>query len=279
MELTVIVAVAGLLVGWFAGARLGLGASSQPDPHTEPLRRLAEDLRDGRLATVDNAEPPEVKSVREALSAAWVPRNEKSEEALRQAFGRVAAFVEHSVEQPLQKVRDGDADLLREGVDRALGGLQDIKFYLREPLTPDETHNLTPLLQQVTRQFIADWETAVRFMAPAEPVRARIHRDSFLDAVYLLLHNAGHFGDGKTVDVSVEPGTGSEVRVTIRDRGPGFTPEALQRAHDLFYTTRPGALGLGIPFARKVAEGLGGRLEIENDPQGGARVQLILPAG
>lgn len=278
MEFSVI-AAAGLIVGWFAGARLGLGASTPSDPHTDPLQRLTADLSDGRLGAAAPGEPHDVRSVRDAVEASWVPRNARSEDALRQAFGRVAAFLEHSVEQPLTTVRDGDAELLREGVDRALGGVQDMKFYLREPLAPDETHNLTPLLQQVTRQFIADWETAVRFMAPAEPVRARIHRESFLDAVYLLLHNAGHFGGGKTVDVSVDASSGDEVRVTIRDRGPGFTPEALQRAHDLFYTTRPEALGLGIPFARKVAEGLGGRLEIENDPAGGARVQLVLPAG
>jgi signal transduction histidine kinase len=206
-----------------------------------------------------------------------VPRSENQEEALKQAFGRVAAFLENSVETPLRKVRDGDAELLREGVDRALGGLKDMEFYLREPLTPDETHNLTPLLQQVTREFIEDWETAVRFMAPATPVRAHIHRDTFLDAVYLLLHNAGHFGGGQTVDIRVEE-EGDEALVVIRDRGPGFTDEALERARDLFYTTREGALGLGIPFARKVLEGFGGRLTIRNHPDGGAEVSMVLPA-
>lgn len=275
----VAVAAAGLLVGWFTGARLRLGAASVPDHTSSALSRLAGELREGRLGAAPAGDPSSVLAVRAAVAGAWVSSNARHEEALRQAFGRVAAFLENSVEAPLLKVRDGDQELLREGVDRALGGLKDMQFFLREPLTPDETHNLVLLLQQVTREFIEDWETAVRFAAPATPVRAHIHKGSFLDAVYLLLHNAGHFGEGKTVDVRVEQADPAEVRVVIRDRGPGFTPEALQRAHDLFYTTRPGALGLGIPFARKVVEGLGGRLVLDNHPEGGARVTLELPAG
>lgn len=269
------VALVSLLLGWFLGSRRT--PPEQPDRYAPALTRFAADLSEGRPGEPDAAEPPALAVVRQAVVHRWVPRSERQEEALRQAFGRVAAFLQNSVEAPLRTVRDGDAELLREGVDRALGGLQDMEFYLREPLTPDETHNLTPLLQQVTREFIGDWETAVRFMAPATPVRAHIHRDTFLDAVYLLLHNAGHFGDGQTVDVRIEE-EGDEARVVIRDRGPGFTDEALERALDLFYTTREGALGLGIPFARKVLEGFGGRLALRNHPDGGAEVTMVLPA-
>jgi signal transduction histidine kinase len=271
----VIAAVAALVIGWLLGSRRT--PPEQPDRYAPALTRFAADLSEGRPGEPRPDEPPPVGVVRQAVVNRWVPRSEKQEEALRQAFGRVAAFLQNSVETPLRRVREGDAEFLREGIDRALGGLKDMEFYLREPLTPDETHNLTPLLQQVTREFIEDWETAVRVMAPSTPVRAHIHRDTFLDAVYLLLHNAGHFGDGQTVDIRVEE-EGDEARVVIRDRGPGFTDEALERARDLFYTTREGALGLGIPFSRKVLEGFGGRLAIRNHPDGGAEVTMVLPA-
>jgi two-component system C4-dicarboxylate transport sensor histidine kinase DctB len=97
-----------------------------------------------------------------------------------------------------------------------------------------------------------------------------------MDALYLLLHNAGHFGGGERVDVTVEQ-DGEHATVSILDQGPGFTAEAMQRAKELFYTTKPTALGLGIPFARKIIEGFGGNLEISNRPQGGASVRLVLP--
>jgi signal transduction histidine kinase len=269
---SILVGVVALAVGWFLGSR----RKEEVDVYDLPLRHLADQLRDGRAGQPGVDEPQGLSAVRAAVQSAWRPRNEESEEALRQALGRIAAFLEESVGGPLRKVRDGDRDLLREGVDRALGGLKDLDFFLREPITPDETHNLVPLLQQVTREFIADWEIAVRLQAPAFPVRAHIHRPTFMDALYLLLHNAGHFGDGKRVDVRVQTEDGNAV-VVIDDQGPGFTPEALERGRDLFYTTKPASLGLGIPFARKIIEGFGGNLELSNRPEGGARVRLTIP--
>ena len=276
-ETVIIAAIAALValsVGWVLGSRRQ--PEAPPDPYAPALSRLAGKLRAGDAGAREPGEPAGVADVRDAVESGWIPADSSREDALKQALGRIAAFLEGAVESPLRAVRDGDQDLLQEGVDRALGGLKDLEFFLREPLTPDETHNLVALLQQVTREFIGDWETAVRFAAPAFPVRAHIHRSSFLDAVYLLLHNAGHFGGRETVDVTVET-VGDEARVTIRDRGPGFTDEALERARDLFYTTRPGALGLGLPFARKVIEGFGGHLEVGNHPDGGAVVTMVLP--
>ncbi len=273
----VLLAIVALGLGWFLGSRREAPVPPPPpDPYAPALDRLSTSLRRGEIGTGAVGEPAPVSALRRAMETGWIPADQSREEALRQALGRIAAFLSGAVEEPLTQVRDGDAELLREGVDRALGGLKDLEFFLRDPLTPDETHNLVPLLQQVTREFISDWETGVRFAAPAFPVRAHIHKGTFLDAVYLLLHNAGHFGDGETVDVTVES-EGADARVTIRDRGAGFTDEALERARDLFYTTRPGALGLGLPFARKIAESFGGHLELKNHPEGGAVVTMVLP--
>lgn len=270
--LLLIVAVVALAVGWAVGRR----REEEVDVYDAPLRTLSESLRDGRVGEPAPGEPAAVAGVRDAVESAWAPWNAQREEALKQALGRIAAFLEESVKTPLEKVRDGDRELLREGVDRALGGLKDLDFFLRDPITPDETHNLVPLVQQVTREFIADWEIAVRLQVPATPVRAHIHKATFMDSLYLLLHNAGHFGEGKRVDVRVETEDGHAV-VTIQDQGPGFSVEALQRARDLFYTTKPSSLGLGIPFARKIIEGFGGNLELSNRGEGGAQVRLTLP--
>jgi signal transduction histidine kinase len=92
-----------------------------------------------------------------------------------------------------------------------------------------------------------------------------------------LLHNAGQFGNGETIDIAVVV-EDSKAKVRIRDRGPGFSPEALERAHDLFYSTSPTGLGLGIPFARKIIESFGGQIRLQNLPSGGAEVEMSLPA-
>ena len=242
----------------------------------EVLLALAADLRAGRLPDDEGGSPEGLAAVREALDLRWATRNEEREQALREALGRMAAFLRAGVRDPLRRALTGDADHLREGAATAVGAVEDLEFFLREPLTPDETHNLVPVVQQVTREFTADWEIAVRLRASDRPVRAHIHRDSFMDALYLLLHNAGQFGGGKTIDVTVAEADGEAV-VAVRDHGAGFTPEALERAHDLFYSTTESGLGLGIPFARKVVESLGGDIELRNPQDGGAEVRVSLP--
>jgi signal transduction histidine kinase len=265
-------ALAGLAIGWFLASR-----RPPPDPHGPALRRLAGELASGRRPTRAQASA-EVAAVMDALERSWAPRNEEREQSLRQALGRIAAFLREQLRGPLEAgLRQGSALALRDGAERALGSMDDLEFFLREPLTPDEVHNLVPLVQQVTREFTSDWEIAVRMRTEERPVRAHIHKDTFLDAVYLLLHNAGQFGKGTTVDVSVL-NRGGKALVAIRDRGPGFTSEALQHAHDLFYTTSPSSLGLGIPYARKIIESFGGEIHLRNLDEGGAQVELTLPA-
>ncbi len=78
-----------------------------------------------------------------------------------------------------------------------------------------------------------------------------------------------------------------EVRVRggvleVRDHGPGIAAEDLPRVFDRFYRApgaraRPGS-GLGLAIVRQMAEAHGGAVHAANDPDGGARLTLELPA-
>lgn len=70
-----------------------------------------------------------------------------------------------------------------------------------------------------------------------------------------------------------------EVLVRCEDDGPGFGEEALRRGLEPFYTERPQGegTGLGLWIAFGVAREHGGRVELSNRPEGGARVDLWLP--
>jgi signal transduction histidine kinase len=105
-----------------------------------------------------------------------------------------------------------------------------------------------------------------------------------LDRILLsILHNAVKFSPAKgTVWISTEK-RGSVVLVTVRDQGSGFGDDALQHAFDRFWRDetargRSGS-GLGLSIAKASADRLGGSISIANDPHGGARVELYLPAG
>jgi len=71
---------------------------------------------------------------------------------------------------------------------------------------------------------------------------------------------------------------GGRVHLTVRDRGEGFSEEAFARAFDPFYSTSTEGLGLGLPHARKVIEGMGGQIALRNVPDGGAEVEISFPA-
>jgi len=69
------------------------------------------------------------------------------------------------------------------------------------------------------------------------------------------------------------------VVVSVVDNGPGLSPEVLDRIFDPFFTTKdPGdGTGLGLFISSKLVEGMGGRIEVENRPEGGAWFTLRFP--
>jgi signal transduction histidine kinase len=68
------------------------------------------------------------------------------------------------------------------------------------------------------------------------------------------------------------------VTLKLQDNGAGFTEQALKKAFDPFYTTRPRGTGLGLAVCRKITEGCGGRISAANADGGGAVVTVMLPS-
>ena len=68
------------------------------------------------------------------------------------------------------------------------------------------------------------------------------------------------------------------MRLAVQDNGPGIDAELLPQIFDPFFTTKdPGeGTGLGLWNAHRLAELLGGRLEVESAP-GCTRFSLLLP--
>jgi PAS domain S-box-containing protein len=67
------------------------------------------------------------------------------------------------------------------------------------------------------------------------------------------------------------------VRVSVRDRGPGFAPADLPRVMEPFFSRRSGGTGLGLSIVSRVVEGHGGRVRMANLPEAGAAVDLEIP--
>jgi signal transduction histidine kinase len=107
-------------------------------------------------------------------------------------------------------------------------------------------------------------------------------RSARLDVLTNLLDNATRHGHER-VTLAAQRRNGA-VRVEVADDGPGFAPADLPRVFDpLFRSDRAragvnGGTGLGLAIARRLARAHGGDVEAANDPGGGARATLTLPA-
>jgi PAS domain S-box-containing protein len=95
-----------------------------------------------------------------------------------------------------------------------------------------------------------------------------------------LLANAIKYGEGKPIDVVVQPGDGGAV-LTVRDRGIGIAPQDADRIFGRFEraisATAYGGLGLGLYITRQIVVAHGGRIRVDSAPGQGATFTVVLP--
>ena len=70
-----------------------------------------------------------------------------------------------------------------------------------------------------------------------------------------------------------------EILVTIIDNGVGITPDKRSKIFKPFYTSREGAMGLGLPLAGHLARKYEGGLKINSLPGQGTVARITLPSG
>jgi len=87
---------------------------------------------------------------------------------------------------------------------------------------------------------------------------------------------------GGTVEIRVRKRR-TTVVVAVWDTGTGIAPEHLQRIFDRLYRVdeardrATGGSGLGLAIARRAAQSLGGRIEVDSTPGAGSEFRLVLP--
>ncbi|MCA9114739.1 MAG: response regulator [Planctomycetaceae bacterium] len=83
------------------------------------------------------------------------------------------------------------------------------------------------------------------------------------------------------VEISVicaqPPGCSEEILLTIRDNGPGLTPEQQQKVFDPFYTTRANGTGLGMTITKRIVEAHDGTISAVATSGRGAEFRISLP--
>jgi hypothetical protein len=111
-------------------------------------------------------------------------------------------------------------------------------------------------------------------------------RDLIYRAVYNVLGNAMQaMPEGGTIHVQATPPAapaGEEgpplLTLAVHDSGPGFDEKNLDKLKDPFFSTKDTGTGLGLAIVTSIVESHGGSVTLTNHPEGGAEVQLTLPA-
>jgi PAS domain S-box-containing protein len=97
-----------------------------------------------------------------------------------------------------------------------------------------------------------------------------------------LLGNAVKFTETGTIRLTVDE-TDSWVSFAVTDTGIGIAPERLDRVFDEFqqfdapFLAKPEGTGLGLAVSRRLAEALGGRIEVTSLKGDGSTFTLVLP--
>lgn len=231
------------------------------------------------------------RELTDSLQSQWRMEQQRAEQ--------IAALT-HDLKTPLSIIQ-GNADLLAEDalsadqqtqVEAILRGTERARHYLAAlrtagaapaVQTPLPSHALTERLAQTARALCVP--AGIHFILQEEwQGTIRAAENDLLRAAENLLDNAAaHTPRGGTVTLTVAKENNSFI-LRVTDTGPGFTPEALAKAGEMLYTdaARSDAShqGLGLYFAKKVAQFHGGTLVLSNlSGTHGACAELRLPIG
>lgn len=174
-----------------------------------------------------------------------------------------------------------------EAIQRASRKIDEIlKAFVR--FAKDPRPSLRPvalpaLIQEILEKDMPEALTAagrlgqIQLSYHFEPGLPRVQADPILlrQVLLNLLLNAVEAIDGEgRVTVAAEA-RGAEVVLRVSDTGRGIAPEHRQRVWDMYFTTKPSGIGMGLPIARRIVEAHGGRIDFESN--GGTTFRVFLP--
>ncbi|WP_417227994.1 ATP-binding protein [Amphritea sp.] len=169
-----------------------------------------------------------------------------------------------------------------EGADRVRDIVRDLRQFSScqeaEKTRFDFSHVIKTALHWIIKE--SHRPVAVELNLP-DKIQALGHAGQIHQVIVNLIQNAvdamKHQPDARLELHAGE--TDTQVWFTLRDSGPGLAEEHLSRVFDPFFTTKPvgEGTGLGLSISYGIVLEHGGKLLINNHPEGGAFARLELP--
>jgi PAS domain S-box-containing protein len=222
-----------------------------------------------------------------------------------QIAAQTASAIAHEVNQPLLaiatysnaallllKAENPDLGKISKAVEasehqahRAGQSIREMILFLNMKEFPTESFELnneiTSILAAARAEHELQFQTTLQLEDGLPPIRAnRVHvRKVLLNLLHNgieAMHEAGV--PLAAITISVRTITDKNVaQITIRDNGPGFKEEDIQRLFEPFFTTKTSGIGMGLTISRSLIEANGGQLWVDPQETPGATFHLTLP--
>ncbi len=212
--------------------------------------------------------------------------------------GEMASAVAHGLRNPLASIRscaeltlDDDIpepsrETLRDiidQVDRLEGWIR--SFLIRSRSDP-ENQSEQAQIDQVISRCIEGFKPQLSRRGISVAVTSGggspmvLGRPSELEQVLnsIISNGIEAMDDGGILGVAWSNRSDGTLEVRISDTGPGIPAEMMQKVFEPFHTGKASGLGVGLALGRRIAERMGGSLDLANGALRGVVVTLRLPA-
>ena len=143
-----------------------------------------------------------------------------------------------------------------------------------------QTADLRRVVEDITDFFTPQADTAhviVRTSLGDDAVPCRIDSNLIKQALLNLMINAvDAMDEGGELIINVSS-TKSNGTIEVIDTGAGIDPAELPRVFGVYYSTKSGGSGLGLPTTRRIVHEHGGTIRADSEPGKGTRFTIALP--
>ena len=225
----------------------------------------------------------------------------------RAAWADVAQRIAHEIKNPLTPIQlsaqrlkrrylgeiSTEPDVFEDCTDIIVRQVGDIRqmidafsSFARMPAPVIERAELTDVVERaVVLHRLASPEIAFEIERPDDDVHLNCDAHQIGRALTNVLKNAIEAIESRAsetkpagrVVIRVREADG-HWRVEVEDNGPGLPAALRDRLTEPYVTNRVDGTGLGLAIVRRIIEDHGGRLNLENGAEGGARVTLVFAA-
>ncbi len=220
------------------------------------------------------------------------------------AWGEVARRLAHEIKNPLTPIQLSAERIRRKYLESLVGAdketldrstrtiVQQVEAMktmvnaFSEYARPAPLHRLATDINQLVTDTVDLFnanETQADVITELTPITRTIWVDP--NAIRQVLNNLiinardASADQGGVVKIHTElDSTRDQLRITVSDNGPGFSPDSIERVFEPYVTSKEKGTGLGLAICRRIIEEHNGTIRATNSPAGGATVIISLPA-